>query len=524
MSILRRFSLITALLSLSALLAGCSPAEKNSRYDEGKNHKLTVLHTNDNSGQFWRNDKGEWGMAARKTLIDSIREEVESEGGHVLLLSGGNINKGVPESDLQSGIPDILGMNLLGYDAMVVGSHEFDIPPNILKMQQELSSFPMLAANIFDSETGQPGFDSFKTFNFDGLTVSIVGITTPDTLRTGHPENTRGIDFTDPIRAGRTVANILRDEADVLIALAHLGHFETNSGSLSSPGDVALADQVEGYDLIVGGHSQNALFEPIEQNGTWIVQAGSRGQYVGRADFELNNGELSLTAYQLIPVNHEGDEKIWPEAEEMLELLAPYKLDGELRLQQTVGISDKRLKGETDEVRKDYTNLGNLIACAQQEMARADFAVVNAGSIKASLPEGNITYQDILSVQPDNNMIGLVEMKGFEVENYLRQIFLIPKGQSGFAQFAGVTFSLTEEEGLTIRIHNTDLREKANYRMAINTALAAGEDGYPKLIDHPGFINLKRTDADALWSYIENNTPIQAASYDIDPVINQMAR
>ena len=518
MSILRRLSLFTALFSMSALLTGCSSAVENDRHEENHTYKLTVLHTNDNGGQFWRNSVGEWGMAARKTLIDSIREEVESDGGHVLLLSGGNVNKGVPESDLQSAIPDILGMNMIGYDAMVVGSHEFDIPPNILQMQQELSSFPMLAGNIFDAETGQPGFDSFKQFNFDGLSVAVVGLTTPDTIRTGHPVNTKGIDFIDPLRVARQFVNVLRDEADVLIALAHLGHFETNSGSLNAPGDITLANEVSGFDLIVGGHSQTALSEPVLQNNSWIVQAGSQGQYVGRADFELHNGNLTMTHYELIPVNHRGDEKIWPEAPEMLKLLAPYKLDGELRLQQTIGVSDERLKGEQEEVCKGYTNLGNLIASAQRELARADFAVVNAGSIKASLPKGNISYQDILAVQPDNNMIGFIEMKGFEVERYLRQVFSIPKGEKGFAHFAGVTFSLSETEGLKIKIRNTDLSRKANYRMAISAPLAAGEDGYPKLIDHPGFINLKRTDADALWSFIENNTPIQASQFDVNPV------
>ena len=519
MSILRRLSLFTALFSMSALLAGCFPAVEHSRHGHGETFKLTVLHTNDNSGQFWRNDKGEWGMAARKTLIDSIRAEVENDGGHVLLLSGGNVNKGVPESDLQSAIPDILGMNMIGYDAMAVGSHEFDISANIREMQQELSTFPMLAANIFDSETGQPGFDSFKTFNFGGLSIAVVGLTTPDTIRTGHPVNTKGIDIVDPVRAARYSANILRDDFDVLIALAHLGHFETNNGSLNSPGDITLANEIEGYDLIIGGHSQHALHEPILQNGSWIVQAGSRGKYVGRADFEMTGGVLSMTNYQLIPVNHEGDGRQWREAPEMLKLLSPYKLDGELRMQQNVGVSDERLQGEASEVRSGFTNLGTLIASAQRELARADFAVVNAGSIRASLPKGSITYNDILTTQPDNNMISLVELKGFEVEEYLRQVFFIPKGQNGFAHFAGVSFSLTEKDGLKIKIRNTELSKKANYRMAINTSLAAGEDGYPKLINHPGFINLHRSDADALWSFIENNSPIQASQYDIDPII-----
>ena len=84
---------------------------------------FTVLHTNDNHGRFFENKYGEYGMAARKTLIDQIRAEVESNGGETILLSGGDINTGVPESDLQDARPDFVGMNLIGYDAMAVGNH-----------------------------------------------------------------------------------------------------------------------------------------------------------------------------------------------------------------------------------------------------------------------------------------------------------------------------------------------------------------------------------------------------------------
>ncbi len=88
-------------------------------------------------------------MAARKTLIDSIRAEVEANGGETILLSGGDINTGVPESDMQDAVPDFVGMNLLGYDAMAVGNHEFDNALSVLDMQAELADFPMLAANIY---------------------------------------------------------------------------------------------------------------------------------------------------------------------------------------------------------------------------------------------------------------------------------------------------------------------------------------------------------------------------------------
>ncbi len=112
------------------LLLGACGKEDSDQHppapDTPKAHYLTILHTNDNHGRFWSNERGEYGMAARKTLIDSFRAEVAAEGGQVLLLSGGDINTGVPESDTQDAEPDFRGMTMLGYDAMAVGNHEFD--------------------------------------------------------------------------------------------------------------------------------------------------------------------------------------------------------------------------------------------------------------------------------------------------------------------------------------------------------------------------------------------------------------
>jgi 5'-nucleotidase/UDP-sugar diphosphatase len=109
------------LAAAAALLAGCATGPRAPL-------KLTVLHTNDHHGRFWPNSDGEYGLAARKTLIDKVRAEVAAGGGQVLLLDGGDVNTGVPESDLQDAEPDFKGMNLLGYDAAAIGNHEFDKP------------------------------------------------------------------------------------------------------------------------------------------------------------------------------------------------------------------------------------------------------------------------------------------------------------------------------------------------------------------------------------------------------------
>ncbi len=257
-------------------------------------------------------------MAARKTLIDQIRKEVAATGGHSLLLDGGDVNTGVPESDLQDAVPDFKGMNMLGYDAMAVGNHEFDKPLSTLKMQRELVKFPMLAANIYEGNKRM--FEPYKVFTFDGLRVGVMGLTTEDTRKMVNPENIKNVQFRSVIDEARKVVPELRSKADIVIAATHMGHDENGNHGTQAAGDVTMARAVKGIDLVVGGHTQNpvcmkaenvldrayvpgAECRPDRQNGAWIVQAHEWGKYVGRADFEYRNGEFKLVKYALIPVN-----------------------------------------------------------------------------------------------------------------------------------------------------------------------------------------------------------------------------
>lgn len=143
---------------------GCTSSTLDPVSSNSSTEYLTILHTNDNHGRFWHNEKGEYGMAARKTLIDSLRNDAQKQGHAVLLLSGGDINTGIPESDLQKAEPDFKGMALIGYDAMALGNHEFDNPIAILKQQQKWVNFPFLSANIFEKSTGEHAFDGYKIF------------------------------------------------------------------------------------------------------------------------------------------------------------------------------------------------------------------------------------------------------------------------------------------------------------------------------------------------------------------------
>ena len=509
--------------------------------DKDKTYAITILHTNDHHGRFWKNRDGEYGMAARKTVVDQIRQEVKAAGGYSLLLDGGDVNTGVPESDLQDAVPDFRGMNLLGYDAMAVGNHEFDKPPVVLQMQRDLATFPMLSANIY--KDGSRMFSPYKVFNLGGVRVGVMGLTTEDTQKMVHPDNLRGITFANVQTETAKVLPELRQKADVVIAATHMGHYEDGKHGVQAPGDVELARAVKGLDMIVGGHSQNPACmkaenvldrayvpgnecTPDRQNGTWIVQAHEWGKYVGRADFTYRNGEFKLVKYTLIPINLKKAVKAADgktvmqtyaaeiaESPEMLQLLKPFQDFGQQKLLVEVGSSDGKLEGDRSVVRSQPTALGVMIGQSMMDKTKADFAIVNAGGVRDSLPAGKITYKDVLTVHPFGNTVVVVTLTGKEVRDYLAAAAKMTAGSGAFAQFAGVQLVVEAGQVASAKIAGQDIDPSKTYRMAINNFVAAGGDGYPKLNNHPGYVDTGFVDADVLRAYIAANSPLKSQAF-----------
>ena len=533
--------------SLMAALSGCSDSDNNPAPEVcGVDNctKFTVMHTNDNHGRFWESKYGEYGMAARKTLVDRIRAEVEAEGGYSLLLSGGDINTGVPESDLQDAEPDFIGMNIIGYDAMAVGNHEFDNPLSVLDRQVDLANFPFLAANIYKSD-GSRYFQPYKVFTLGELRIAVVGLTTEDTAKIGNPEFTADLTFTDPkAELKKVIAEIeAKGEADLVFATTHMGHYANAQNGSNAPGDVALARAMEQGKLaaVIGGHSQNPVCmaddnqsydedfapgsdcKPDQQNGTWIMQAHEWGKYVGRADFEYYGGELHLASYKLIPVNlkpRNADgvrELVGEEIQQdsvLKEILRPYQDKGQEQLDEVIATSDDELVGATDApnvVRHQQTNLGHLIATAHKDKVDADFAVMNSGGVRASIDAGDISYRDVLTVQPFGNIVTESTMTGAEVAEYLGVVASKQRGAGAYAQIVGVkmTVDCTAESVDISEINGKAFSATDTYKFTVPSFNAAGGDGYPKLDP----IVTGYVDAEVLYSYLKDLDTINVADF-----------
>ncbi|ENK8185896.1 bifunctional UDP-sugar hydrolase/5'-nucleotidase [Salmonella enterica] len=533
-----------ALALLAAFALTTQPAQA---YEKDKTYKITILHTNDHHGHFWRSEYGEYGLAAQKTLVDSIRKEVAQEGGSVLLLSGGDINTGVPESDLQDAEPDFRGMNLIGYDAMAVGNHEFDNPLTVLRQQEKWAKFPFLSANIYQKSTGERLFKPWAIFTRQDIKIAVIGLTTDDTAKIGNPEYFTDIEFRKPAEEAKVVIQELNmnEKPDVIIATTHMGHYDNGDHGSNAPGDVEMARSLPAGSLamIVGGHSQDPVCmasenkkqvnyvpgtpcAPDKQNGIWIVQAHEWGKYVGRADFEFRNGEMKMVNYQLIPVNlkkkvtwdNGKSERVLytPEIDEnpqMLSLLTPFQNKGKAQLEVKIGSVNGLLEGDRSKVRFVQTNMGRVILAAQIARTGADFGVMSGGGIRDSIEAGDITYKSVLKVQPFGNIVVYADMSGKEVVDYLTAVAQMKPDSGAYPQFANVSFVAKEGKLTDLKIKGEPVDPAKTYRMATLSFNATGGDGYPRIDNKPGYVNTGFIDAEVLKEFIQQNSPLDAAAF-----------
>lgn len=538
MRIIFIFSIILGVL-------GCTSATTNEK--TSSTQYLTVLHTNDNHGRFWHNEKGEYGMAARKTLLDQLRSEAKIKGHAVLLLSGGDINTGIPESDLQHAEPDFKGMSLLGYDAMALGNHEFDNPLSVLAKQQNWANFPLLSANIVEKSSGKNAFDAYKIFEKNGLTIAVIGLTTTDTAKIGNPQYIGHLEFKDPVPVTANLAKEIKAKynPDITIAVTHMGHFIDAKHGINAPGDVTLARSLPAntLDMIIGGHSQEPVCmasenvnddsfkpglacNPDQQNGTWIMQAHEWGKYVGKAEFKLENGELSLLDYKLMPVNlyvektqADGtlkevlaNEYIKPDPS-LKAFLAKYQAIGAKQIEGTIGSVDARLEGDRNKVRYQQTNLARVIIQAQMNVVGADFGLISGGGIRSSIDAGEISYKDILKVHPFKNRITYMDWQGAELLDYLNTVTSFPADAGAYLQYHKLSFERKNGKLINVFIDGKPFDKSKTYRMSLNSYNASGGDGYPTINTLKGFVSTDETDAQALKTFISQHSPIKAAEF-----------
>lgn len=477
---------VLAILLAALMLFGCvskaeapAPGMAPVARELDKEYSLVLLHTNDHHGATLSKD-GAYGLAERATYIKSVR----AANKDVLLLDAGDINTGTALSNMFAAEPDILAYNAMGYDAVAFGNHEFDGSLAKLTKQIEQSAFTWVASNVrtADGFLGEP----YIIRDYEGFRVGVIGMATLRSLTIASPDSS--LTFDDEIVAANEYTKLLKENfnCDIIILVGHLGTVleeETQNTSIK------VAENTTGIDIIVDGHSHTKMEEPLVVNGTYIVSSNEWGKFVGTGKLTVKNGELVGFDWKAEEIT---SEKYAPDAE-VTSIIEPFAVKAEASLKDVVlKTTDEFIFGNKLS-RKIETALGDLVADAQVEYLRGhnidvDFGFTNGGNIRAALPKGDVTRENIMTVLPFENYVYVVTLKGSDVIELFDFIGSINQGAGGFAQMSKeIRYTLTyDADGANGKIsdltfNGAPIDANRTYRIAVNDYLAGGGDGYTTL-------------------------------------------
>lgn len=436
--------------------------------------KITVVHTNDTHARVKEGD----GMGFAK--IASLIHRIKQENPNTLILDAGDTFHGQTIATLNQGESIAQIMNIIGYTAMAPGNHDFNYGFERLVELDGLTDFPILAANIKKAD-GTDLFTPYIISEVGGLKVGIFGLATPETTYKTHPDNVKGIVFTDPVKAASEMTALLKDETDILICIAHLG---MDAASVDT--SIKVAEAVEGIDLIIDGHSHTVLEQGQMVGNTLIASTGEYDKNLGTVEITVTEGKVSDITAKLITTDEAADatpdEAIVKATEEIEAKQAEI-------LSEVVGRTEVDLQGARELVRKGETNLGNLIADAMVSLTGADCALTNGGGIRASIPAGDITKGNVIEVLPFGNYIVTKKVSGADIKAALELgTSAYPELLGGFPHVSGITYVIDTSRPAGDRVTDINVKGKALdlnalYTLATNDFMAAGGDNFTMFAD-----------------------------------------
>lgn len=408
------------------------------------------------------------GFATIAAYVGEARERGKREGFSVILVDAGDWYQGTPEGNRTKGASVVRWMGLAGYDAAALGNHEFDFGLPNLRSLLSLAQFPVLAANVLEAKTGAllPGLRPHAVVERAGVRFAFVGLLTDSTAEITVAGATEGLRFADEVGTARSAVAAARREADLVFLLTHCG--------LES--DRRLAEALPEVPLIVGGHSHKVLPEGERVGKTLIVQAGSKGGSIGRVELAIDpdSKEIRSASARLddLLVEKFGEDL------ESSKLVARETEAVRVEMDAPVGALLEDL-GRTSGLRSSPA--GNLVADATREAAGAEIAFANKGGIRTTLRAGPVTKRSFFELVPFENTIVSFTLTGAEVEDVLRSSL---RGEARSPlEVSGLVVRWREKEGGGAEFVGAEANGKAldpsgSYRVAVNSFLAGGGDGY----------------------------------------------
>lgn len=418
--------------------------------------------------------------------VARIKTALENAGKNVLLVDAGDAVQGGIIGTLSKGEAIVELMNALGYDVATIGNHEFDYGMEQFNKNVSLAKFKYVACNFTDLE-GNTILDPYTIIECAGKKIAFVGVATPQTFKSSTPtyfmdgngnfiysfcEGNDGQDLYDAVQKAVDAARA--EGADYVIALTHLGNENDCRPWLASD----VIEHTTGINAVIDGHSHTkiqALVKNLDGEEVLHMQTVTKLENLGMMTIDpegkISGKLINYTAMELID-----DLGLLAEDDGVGDVIAAKLAENEELINKVVAHTDVDLVindpfvTDVRIIRRMETNLGDLCADAYRAMGETDIAFVNGGGIRAKIPEGDITFGQIISVHPYSNALCVAEVTGQQVLDALEfSVSKLPGEFGGFLHVSGLKFVIdmkvespvkTDEKGLFVSVEDGARRVK----------------------------------------------------------------
>ncbi|WP_078428105.1 bifunctional metallophosphatase/5'-nucleotidase [Alkalihalobacterium alkalinitrilicum] len=440
---------------------------------------ISILLTSDIHGNilpinYGNNDKSNVGLAQLSTII---QQQKSSDRNHIVLIDNGDIIQGTPLTYFYARVcniginPMISVMNYMGFDAAVLGNHEFNYGQAVLQKSIKDSKFPWLSANILHKETKLPYYGKPYTIKIlaDNVKVGILGLTTDYIPNWENPNHIKDLSFENVVKAAKKWVPFLRNEekVDVVIVSYHGGFerdLETGETTEHLTGEnqgYQLCQEVEGIDVLLTGHQHRFLTGKV--NNVSIIQPGDKGQALGKVQLflekQIDKWEIVGKSSELIKV----DELTEPDPK-VIELTKTFEEKTQAWLDQPIGkIQGDMLINNPLEIRTKDNALIEFINKVQMDIAKVDISNTALFSDQSPGLHSDVTMRDIVSNYIYPNTLKVLKITGKDMKDALE------RSASYFAPYNGKDIEVNLEFTTPKPQHyNYDMWEGIEYEINIS--------------------------------------------------------
>ena len=394
--------------------------------------------------------------------VSALKNELIQENNYVAVVSSGDYIQGSSLGAISQGEYIANLINLVDYDVLTLGNHEFDYKLSRLYELTSIIESPIVCSNFINLKENELVFEPYKIISYEDFEIAFVGVTTPSTISSSSPiqfmdDNGNYLYSFSGDNLYKTVQNNIneakKDGAEFIILLSHLG----TEGVLPQWSCQELVKNTYGIDVVLDGHSHSVIEKEIikdKKNREVIISStGTKFQNIGKLTL-TNTGKVKT---ELISTDTYNSKDL--EIENYIKQINDeYKKLGERFIgENKINLITHNSEGKRI-IRNSETNLGDFCADAFRIVTNSDIGVINGGGIRAPLNSGKITFNDILNVFPWNNTVCVAEVSGQQLLDFLEFVYMsLPEENGSFQQVSGIQCVVNTEIPTSVVVDENDV-------------------------------------------------------------------